>query len=213
MADLATEKTIVQKTADEIQALGEQLAEAHPERTKQLQRQLDEKLAVYSQQLQVFQAQFPSSDDARIYEASLYGYQAISRFHQVGLVRSASKLLATGTGKAVRSNMAGGIMGLSLKVSAGVIGGALTLGTSLVAKQQEKANAREALALLDKAIAVIDLAGPHYTKAHIYAALGENETAIRELDYIITNFPGDPAYTEARQMKDELLTPKKKKWF
>jgi hypothetical protein len=86
--------------------------------------------------------------------------------------------------------------------------GSLTM--ALIAKQQEKGNAREALALLDKALSVFDYPGAHFAKANIFYALKQKEQALGELHYIINNFQDDEVYLLARQMKDEIENPPKK---
>lgn len=85
-----------------------------------------------------------------------------------------------------------------------------SLTLALVAKQQEKGNAQEALTILDKALAIHDYPGAHFAKASIYHALKRKDDSLRELNYIITNFQGDEVYILARQMKDEIENPPKK---
>jgi len=86
----------------------------------------------------------------------------------------------------------------------------VALGAGLVAKQREKANAREALALLDKAIALADVAEFHLKKAQIFhKLLRQTDDALRELEYVITNFPNDDLYIAARQRKDEILAQRR----
>jgi len=81
---------------------------------------------------------------------------------------------------------------------------------AVVAKQQEKGNAREALALLDKALGIFDYPGAHFAKANIFDALKQKEDALRELNYIIERFQDDEVYILARQMRDEIENPPKK---
>src|SRR5215467_11521460 len=70
------ELALLQRYANEIQALGEQLADAPPERSKPIQKELGRKLEIYEKQLQVFKTKFPDAIEGRIYESSLYGFQA-----------------------------------------------------------------------------------------------------------------------------------------
>jgi tetratricopeptide (TPR) repeat protein len=81
---------------------------------------------------------------------------------------------------------------------------------ALIAKQQEKGNAREALALLDKALQIFDYPGAHFAKAGVFYALKQKEDSLAELNYIISNFQDDETYLLARQMKDEIENPPKK---
>ncbi|MCI0524026.1 MAG: tetratricopeptide repeat protein [Acidobacteria bacterium] len=84
-----------------------------------------------------------------------------------------------------------------------------SLTMALIARQQEKGNAQEALALLDKALSVFDYPGAHFGKAIIFQALKQKENALRELNYIINNFADDNVYVSAREMKDEIENPPK----
>jgi hypothetical protein len=87
---------------------------------------------------------------------------------------------------------------------------ALGIATGLVAKQQEKNNAHQALAILDQALGVFDYPGAHLQKASIYRMLNQNDRALQEVNYIIANFQDDRSYLAARQMKDEIENPPKK---
>jgi tetratricopeptide (TPR) repeat protein len=182
-ANLEREEAILQETADEIQAIGEQLSEAPPQRIKDIQKQYDRKLDIYWKQISSFSAEFPDSVESKIHEASFYGYQALGKFHRAGAMRRASDQAGSTT---------------------------LKLATGLIAKQQEKNNAMEALRLLDKSIATFDNGGAHLSKATIYYCLKQKDNALKELNYIIKNFTDDVAYRPARQLKDEIETPPKK---
>lgn len=84
------------------------------------------------------------------------------------------------------------------------------LAAAIIAKQQEKGNANQALALLDKALAVFDYPGAHFAKAGVLLALKRKEESLGELRYIIEKFHDDDVYVLARQMKDEIENPPKK---
>jgi hypothetical protein len=85
------ELTLLQKYADEIQALGEQLADANPEQAKPLQKELQRKIEIYRKQLQSYQAKSPDPEESRIYESSLYGFLALAKFNSVGFARRAAE--------------------------------------------------------------------------------------------------------------------------
>lgn len=85
-----------------------------------------------------------------------------------------------------------------------------SLTMAMIAKQQEKGNAKEALTLLDKALSIFDYPGAHFAKASIFYALKQKEDSLRELSYIINSFQDDEVYILARQMKDEIENPPKK---
>lgn len=174
------ELTLLQRYADELQILGERLADADPQNSKPLQKELQRKIEIYAKQLQTFQAQFPDSVESKIYESSLYGFMAAAKFSSVGFARRA----------AAKHN---------------------SLALAIVAKQQEKGNAREALALLDKAIGIYDDGRSRFVKATIYWSLGQKENALAELTYIVQHFQDtQETYLVARQLKDEIENPPKK---
>jgi uncharacterized protein with PQ loop repeat len=80
----------------------------------------------------------------------------------------------------------------------------------MIANQQEKNNAMEAIRLLEQSISIFDTPGARLAKAHIFHSLKQNETALQELSYIIANFQDDDTYLPARQLKDEIENPPKK---
>jgi tetratricopeptide (TPR) repeat protein len=174
------ELTLLQKYADEIQALGEQLADANPEQAKPLQKELQRKIEIYRKQLQSYQAKSPDPEESRIYESSLYGFLALAKFNSVGFARRAAEKHKS-------------------------------LALAIVAKQQEKGSAKEALALLDQAIAIYDDGRSRFAKATIYWSLKQKENALAELDYVIQHFQENHnTYLLARQLKDEIENPPKK---
>lgn len=87
---------------------------------------------------------------------------------------------------------------------------AVGLATGLIAKQQEKHSANQALSLLDQALGVFDYPDAHLAKAEIFRALGQKDSALRELNYIIARFQDDDSYIAARRIKDEIENPPKK---
>jgi tetratricopeptide (TPR) repeat protein len=180
---LESELRLLDQYNSELDALRNQLAEADPQASKHLQRQIDQKLAIYWKQIGLVKTQYPGADVAKMHEAAFYTFQALTRLFSTGTLRRVSSR---------SSNMAVGI------------------ATGLIAKQQEKGNAHQALAILDQALAVFDYPGARLAKAEIYRALNQNEGALRELNYIIANFQDDDSYMAARQLKDEIETPAKK---
>ncbi len=210
---LENEKTILLQTHDQARALGDQLGGESSDGTKDIQRKFDRTMEIYWRQLSEFKEAFPGVPEGSFHEASFYCLQAHSKFHSVGLIRKASQSVAKGANKVARTGSGFGLVGVGLGAIGGLVGGSLALGTAMIANQQEKANAREAINLLDKAIQIIDIGFPHMRKAVIYHALGQRDEAVAELDYIISHLPNDDTYVDARQLKDEILTPKKKKWF
>jgi tetratricopeptide (TPR) repeat protein len=180
---LENEVALLEQYGDQLEKLVEQLGEADPQRGKQIQKELDQRLEIYRKQIQLVQTEFPDADDGKLHEASFYTFQAGKKVFGSGFLRRvASK----------SSNMAVGI------------------ATGMIAKQQEKHAAREALGLLDKALSIFDYPGARFQKAQIYVALKQTQEALAELNYIIANFQDDKVYVLARQMKDEIENPPKK---
>jgi hypothetical protein len=183
MPSLQNEVALLEQYNAELERLGSQLAEADPKSSKKLQQQIDQRLQIYWKQVQLVQSQFPDVEDGKIHEAAFYTCQALTKVFSSGAMRRvASRSQSTAVG----------------------------IATGLIAKQQEKNNAVQALTILDKALSVFDYPGAHMAKAEIYRALGQPGNALNELNYIIANFQDDNSYIAARQMKDEIENPPKK---
>jgi hypothetical protein len=77
-ADKSTETNpeliLLQRYADEIQTLGEQLADADPQGSKTLQKNLDRKIEIYAKQLNVFKEKFPGANETKIFGSAWYGF-------------------------------------------------------------------------------------------------------------------------------------------
>jgi tetratricopeptide (TPR) repeat protein len=67
-----------------------------------------------------------------------------------------------------------------------------------------KNNMAGALDLFDKSISIMDWPAAHLVKASIYQNLNRRREAIRELDWIIANFPDQPEYAPAQQMRQQM---------
>jgi tetratricopeptide (TPR) repeat protein len=63
---------------------------------------------------------------------------------------------------------------------------------------------KDALELVEKAIGAYDTARHRMLKAKLCNAIGQQQQAIAELDYICTNFRESNLYLDARQLKDEI---------
>lgn len=177
------EVALLEQYNKEIETLGDQLAESDPQTAKGLQRQIDQKLQIYWKQVQLVKTQYPDVVEGLVHESAYYTFQALRKLLDAGLMRRVSSR---------SGNMALGI------------------ATGLVAKQQEKNNANQALAILDQALQIFDYPGAHLQKAMIYRLLNQQDRALQELNYIIANFQDDDSYLAARQMKDEIENPPKK---
>jgi hypothetical protein len=180
---LENEVALLEQYNDDIEKIGERLADADPQSGKKIQKEIDQKLEIYRKQIQLVQTEFPDSDDGRIHEAALYTFQALRKVFGSGFLRRVSSK---------SKNMALGI------------------ASGMIAKQQEKHAARDALTLLDKALSIFDYPGARFAKAQIYLLLNQKHEALEELRYIISNFQDDEVYISARQMKDEIENPPKK---
>lgn len=182
-SSLQNEVALLEQYNKEIETLGERLGESDAQAAKGLQKQMDQKLQIYWKQVHLVKSQFPEAMEGSIHESAFYTFQAMRKLFEAGLMRR----VASRSG-----NVAVGI------------------ATGLVAKQQEKSNANQALAILDQALGIFDYPGAHLQKAHIYRLLNQTGSALQELNYIIANFQDDDSYLAARQMKDEIENPPKK---
>jgi tetratricopeptide (TPR) repeat protein len=176
--DFEIESKIVQQTLQEIEEL---LATSGDLASRaNIQNRLQWKLRIYSKQVYAFKAQFPDTVEARAYEASIYSAQARARATTIGSMRKSE----------MRSS----------NVAWGVVSG-------ILANQQEKNNALQAIPLFDQALSIFDNPSDRFAKALIHYELKQSQEALRELNHIITNFQDDPLYVSARQFKDEIETP------
>lgn len=180
---LENEVAILDNYNDELEKLGQQLSEADAQSSKQIQKEFDRKLDIYNKQIQLVQQDFPDADDGKLHEAAFYTFQASRKVFGSVFMRRVAQ----------RSSKS-----------------AMVIASAVIAKQQEKNAAREALTLLDKALTIFDYPGARFMKAAIFADLKQKEQALAELNYIISNFQDDKVYISARQMKDEIENPPKK---
>jgi len=171
---LEVEAQIIEETLKEIEEL---MSNTDPAALANVQIRLQWKLRILYKQAYSLKAEFPESVEARVYEAALYSAQARAKVISVGGWRK-NQMRA--------SNMAWGIV------------------SGMMANQQEKNNALQALPLFDKALGINDNAGDRLVKAYLYKELKQPENALRELNHIIANFEGDSQYVTARQFKDEI---------
>ena len=65
-------------------------------------------------------------------------------------------------------------------------------------------NMTAALDLFDQSISIMDTPAAHLVKATIYQNLNRRAECIRELDWIISNFPDQPEYSPAQQMRRQM---------
>lgn len=167
----------------DLSTLVDQLKDADPKASKRIQQQIEQKNQIYWKQIQLVKAQFPDAVEGKLHEAAFYTHQAMLKVFSAGVMRRVAS----------RSNNT-----------------ATVIATGLIAGQQEKNNAAQALSLLDQALGVFDYPDAHLTKAMIYDVLKQRANALNELNYIIANFQDDDAYIAARKLKDEIENPPKK---
>lgn len=177
------EVALLEQYDEDLTKIGQQLAEADPQSGKKIQKEFDRRLEIYRKQIQLVQTEFPNAEDGKLHEAAFYTYQAQRKVFGSGFMR---------------------------RVASKSSNSALTIASGVIAKQQEKGAAREALGLLDKALSIFDYPGARFAKAEIYVVLKQKQEALAELNYIISNFQDDKVYISARQMKDEIENPPKK---
>ncbi|MDX6404265.1 MAG: hypothetical protein QOH70_1720 [Blastocatellia bacterium] len=173
--NLEVEAQIIEETLKEIEEL---MSNTDPAVLANVQIRLHWKLRILHKQVYSLKAEFPGSVEGRVCEAALYSAQARAKIVSVGGWRK-NQLRA--------SNLAWGIV------------------SGVMANQQEKNNILQALPLFDKALGINDNANDRLVKAYLYyKELKQPENALRELNHIIANFPGDSMYISARQFKDEI---------
>jgi tetratricopeptide (TPR) repeat protein len=177
------ELRLLEQYHQELFALKNQYAEVDSQTQKRIQLQVDQKMQIYWKQIHLVKSQFPENAEGALHESAFYTLQAIIKLFSSGMMRRMSDR------------------------SSGI---AVGLATGLIAKQQEKSNAIQALSILDHALSIYDNPDARFAKAGIFQLLGQTPQALAELNYIIANFPDDNVYVEARQMKDEIENPPKK---
>ena len=182
-ASVQNEVALLEHYNGEIESLGDRLAESDPHAAKRLQQQMDQKLRIYWKQVQLVKTNYPDTIAGTVHESAFYTFQALRKLLDAGVMRRVS-------------NRSGSV--------------AVGLATGVFARKREKNNAHEALKILDQALGVFDYPGAHLQKAYVYRLLKENDSALEELNYIITNFQDDDSYLAARQIKDEIENPPKK---
>ena len=180
---LLNELRLLDQYHSEIAAIKNRFVEADPQTKKHMQHQLEQKMQIYWNQIHLVKSQFPLVEKAARHEATFYVLHAVIQYCSSGLMRRMSDR---------SGNLAFG------------------LATGLIAKQQEKNNALQALSILDHALSIYDYPEARFCKAWIYHLQGQNLNAMNELNYIIANFPDDEYYIDARRLKDEIENPPKK---
>lgn len=179
-ADLETESMILEQTVRDLASLMDQLEEAYTDENQQVQSLMQQKLDVFSRQIQSFKSQFGNCDFAKRLDSAFYVFCAGLKFYSEsswhGVYDDANSFLMRAMG-------------------------------GLMAKRHEGQSGQEAFGLLEKARAIQDSALIHLFKADVYWRSGNKSAAIWELDYVIANFPDEQEeYIEARQKKDHILT-------
>ena len=168
------EALIIDETIKELE---EMMSNTDPANIVNVQGRIQWKLRILHKQVYSLKAEFPDSVQALVYEAALYSCQARAKLISVGGWRKSQMR---------SSNIAWGIV------------------SNVMANKQETKNATEALSLLDTALNINDNVNDRLCKAYLYKELKQSENALKELNYIIANFPGDPLYITVRQMKTEI---------
>lgn len=181
----AREIRLLDQYESEMKQLTDALSEADPQSSKQIQKQIDQKKLVYWKQITLVQTQWPEATEGKLHEAGYYAAEALTLLFGSGAMRRAS-------------DRAGNP--------------AMKIATGLIAKGQEAGNRTKALALIDKALAIVDHPFARYVKACALVDKGEKPAALAELDHIIAQFGDDEdVYMQARKLKDEIENPAKKR--
>lgn len=177
-ADFELESALLERYFQEAQNCMERFMDDKTHVRDRMKSEMQKKIEVFEKQLRFFKMQFLDAEEAwRYYESELYVFRAFLTIYTVGFLRRASE----------RSGLLVGVT------------------TGLLARQQEKNNAMQALALLDKSLEIYDSPVPRWLKVDIYLAYNQKAEALQELDYIISNFSEDKeVYLLARQKRDEI---------
>lgn len=193
LAIIERESQLYDVYSDEMRAISQQLAEVDDRTAKVLKRQYEQKLQIAERHVYSLKQQYSDVFEVRIMEADLFFSKAVLKINERGFFNSASgSLLARGRQKSSLTSLS------------------LAAATRMVANQQEKNNAIEAIHLLEQSINLFDTPGARYAKAYIFHSLKEDAFALQELNWIISNFQNDEMYIPARQLKDEIENPPKK---
>lgn len=182
-SSLENELSLLIRYNSELEELRKLRADEDPLSSTRVQRETDQKLQIYWNQIQLVRKEFPDCVDANKHESEYW------------LFRAYAKLYATGFMRRMSSRESGPTL--------------VGLASAAVAKQQENKNAIEALTLFDKALTLWDEAGTHLAKAEIYRKLNRPADALKEANYVIERFPEDERYVLARQVRDAIQTPPK----
>lgn len=180
---LRNEVRLLDQYESELDKLKDQLVEADPQASKPIQKAIEQKKVIWLKQIELVKSRFPDATEWQFHTAAYYTLEARVLLFSSGLMRRVSDR---------SGNMAA-------KIAAGVI-----------AKQQEKGNAKKALVLLDQALAIVDFPDARFVKAVVFHQMGQKAEALSELNHVIANFADDDAYVEARKLKDEIENPPKK---
>jgi len=180
------ELRIAQDYHDEISALGPELSVSEGKDNKQLQKEVKQKLEKFDRQIAQLQDDFPNDDEVQELASFSPYFRALIEVSSHGFMR----------------RVTGGEHGMATKIAAGMI-----------AKSQEKTAMNKALRLLDEATAICDMASHRFLKAQILHGMGRKPEALDQLNYVIENCENDDVYVDARKMKDEIESEKKKRCF
>jgi tetratricopeptide (TPR) repeat protein len=186
-SSLENELTLLIQYDSELEDLRKLRGDEDPLASTRVERQTDQKLQIYWNQIQLVRTQFPDCTEANKHESEYWVFRAFAKLYATGFMRRMSAREGGPT-----------LVGLA---------------SAAVAKQQENKNAIEALALFDKALTLWDEAGTHLAKAEIYRKLNRTGDALKEANYVIERFPEDERCVLARQMRDAIQTPPKSGCF
>lgn len=150
--ELEREMELLEVYSDEIKQLIESFVEADDDRTsKYLENQLLQRMSIYERQVGLIRNTFGESGSLKFYEVLSYSHRAVLRFNARGFLRT----------------MSGSSNSWSIGIAAG-----------MMAKQQERNNALEAVQLLDQSISIFDTPEARMLKVEILHAIGHDNYAL-----------------------------------
>lgn len=178
--DSKIELAVVERTAEEVRQSIERLGNVRGDHRAEIQKNIQRKSQILWKQVYAFKAQFPDGFEARMIEALYYRLQALTKFNAVGSMRKQSEETTS------------------------LVWGAVT---GLLANRQEKDNAREALALLERAVTIYDNPDDRLMRAIIFHLLRQRDDALQEVRHILITWKPEEnleQFIDARQLRDEL---------
>jgi tetratricopeptide (TPR) repeat protein len=147
------------------------------------------KIAIYEKQLGICKS-LGLDINIRWYESKVYAFKALQKLQNQGLIEKTLRSTA---------RQAQGFDGIA---------------PALMAKEQERGRAHEAISLINQAINLHDDADLWILKVHLYHTLNDREAALRDVNHVLSKYSNEQeVYLTARKLKDEIEAAPQKRCF